>query len=259
MKIKYVVFISCLFCVTNLFANSARPICSMQLLCNQLTPEDNLPGDSVHENAPADMRKLQLLFSENKIAILKLLAQKKNSIPVTEFAKMETAITTVGLGRFDEPAFKKVFPGACDRPNAIYIPGMHRVFVCPSLLRYPTLTLQQILAHELGHAIQRMQDYVPCFSAFPKAQLDEVFADWVASKVLAGKLASERNPTIAGKQALQSQLLFLSLGCDDTQKTKPDWAHTHPNLQNRVEQIFLSQPAFQEALRCQAKNTTSCG
>src|SRR5207253_2061461 len=144
-------------------------------------------------------------------------------------------------------------PSACDRPNAIYIPGMHRVFVCPSLMTYPALTLQQILAHELGHVVQKLQNYVPCFNDYPKAQLDEVFADWVASKVLAGKLASEKNPKIAGKQAFESQLLFLSLACGPSQKTKPDWAHTHPNLQNRVEQIFLSQPAFQEALRCQAK------
>jgi Zn-dependent protease with chaperone function len=231
----------------------------MQRLCAQFKLGKNILVPAVLENSMKALEKLQQIFSENQVSILELLAQKKNALPVAEFAKLVKAISTVSLGSFDEPAIKKVFPGACDRPNAIYIPGMHRVFVCPSLMNYPSLTLQQILAHELGHAIQKMQDYVPCFGGYPKAQRDEVFADWVASKVLAGKIASEKNSITAGKQAFESQLLFLSLACGNTQKTKPDWAHSHPNLQNRVERIFLSQPAFQEALRCESKNVKSCG
>ncbi len=229
----------------------------MQLLCNQLKVEDNLFLISRHENSKGT--NIQQIFTENQASVLKLLAQKKRSIPAAEFAKMVKAITSVTLGSFDEPAIKKIFPAACDRPNAIYIPAMHRVFVCPSIVNFPDLTLQQILAHELGHVIQKMQNYVPCFDKYPQTQLNEVFADWVASKVLANKLTSEKNPEVAEKQAFESQLLFLSIACGNTQKIKHDWAHTHPNLQNRIENIFLSQPAFQKALRCQSKSTPSCG
>lgn len=200
---------------------------------------------------------LQSLFSENQAAILELLAQRKSSIPEESFQALVKSISTVTLGSFEEPKIKKIFPGACDRPNAIYIPGMHRVYVCPGLLSYPESTLKQILAHELGHAVQKMQKYIPCFKGYPKKQVDEIFADWVASKVLSEKIALERDKKAAGKQAFESQLLFLSLACGG--QKKGDWAQTHPNLRNRVEQIFLSQPAFQEALRCHSKSPDTCG
>lgn len=233
----------------------------MQLLCEQMKNTNSVlsfdfPQKKNPDNKP--ITHLDSLFAENQAAILELLAQKKSSIPKESFESLVKAISTVTLGSFEEPSIKKVFPGACDRPNAIYIQGMHKVYVCPSLMRYPEGTLKQILAHELGHVIQKMQNYIPCFKDYPKKQVDEIFADWVASKVLSEKIALEPDPKAAGQQAFESQLLFLSLACGQSSK-KPDWAQTHPNLQNRIEQIFLAQPAFQEALRCHSKSTNSCG
>lgn len=260
MKRFFVVLFCCLLSGKNLFANSLQPLCSLQLLCDQLKIENPLlPSALPAQSKSKSIGELQQIFSDNQISILRLLEQKKKFIPHGHFSKLVKSILSVSLGSFNEPAIKKIFPRACNRPNAIYIFGMHRIFVCPSLMQYPELTLQQILAHELGHVIQKLQGYVPCFGRYPKAQREEVFADWVAAKVLAEKISSERDKKIAEKQAFESQLLFLNLACGKTQKTKPNWADTHPNLQHRVERIFLSQPAFQEALRCHSRSPKSCG
>lgn len=260
MKLFVASLLSCLFFSTALFANPSRPVCSMQLLCDQMKNTNSILTLDFPQKkrAPEGVTNLEPVFAENQAAILELLAQKKSGIPSRQFDKLVKAISTVTLGNFEDPAVKKLFPGACNRPNAIYIPQKHRVYVCPSLLSYPAGTLKQILAHELGHVVQKMQNYIPCFKDYPKKQVDEVFADWVASKVLSEKIALERDRSAAGKHAFESQLLFLSLACGESSK-KPDWAQTHPNLQNRIEQIFLSQPAFQEALRCHSESTNSCG
>ncbi|MGZ3744699.1 MAG: hypothetical protein ACXVB1_00915 [Pseudobdellovibrionaceae bacterium] len=258
MKIFLIILMSCFFTSSKLFANSLLPLCSLELLCKHLKEEKSSPIPFLTKNSKLSSDRLKKIFSENRILILELLNQKKGQIPPAEFPKLVNAILTVRLGSFEEPPLRKIFPGACDRPNAIYISGMHRILICPSLLNYPDLTLQQILAHELGHVIQDMQNYISCFNNYPKAQRDEVFADWVAAKVLAEKIASERNKIIAEKQAFESQLLFLNLACNNP-KIKIQAARTHPNLQNRIERIFLTQPAFQEALRCQAKDPKTCG
>lgn len=231
----------------------------MQMLCDQMKVTNSILSFDIKNLSSGNhnVDSLQSLFAENQAAIIDLLAQRKSSIPSENFQALVKAISTVTLGSFEEPSIKKVFPGACDRPNAIYIPGMHRVYVCPSLLSYPESTLKQILAHELGHVVQKLQTYIPCFKGYPKKQVDEIFADWVASKVLSEKIALERDKKAAGKQAFESQLLFLSLACGGEKKR--DWAQTHPNLQNRIEQIFLSQPAFQDALRCHSKSPDTCG
>lgn len=260
MKFFVASLLSCLFFSTTLFANQSRPACSMQLLCDQMKSTNSILSFDFPQQVTQlkDLQSLEPLFAENQAAILDLLAQKKSSIPAEAFGKLVKAISTVTIGNFEDPKVKRFFPRACDRPNAIYIPDMHKVYVCPSLINYPQGTLKQILAHELGHVVQKMQNYIPCFKDYSKKQVDEVFADWVASKVLSEKIALERDPKAAGKQAFESQLLFLSLACGQVNK-KPDWAQTHPGLQNRIEEIFLTQPAFQEALRCQSKSTNSCG
>ncbi|MBS1968970.1 MAG: hypothetical protein JSU04_01610 [Bdellovibrionales bacterium] len=260
MKLFVASLLSGLFFSTTLFANPSRPVCSMQLLCDQMRNTNTVLNFDIPENTNSEksLESLEPLFAENQAAILELLAQRKSSLSQSTFDSLVKAISTVTLGNFEDPKIRKVFPGACNRPNAIYIAGMHKVYVCPSLLSYPQGTLKQILAHELGHVIQKLQNHIPCFKDFPKKQVDEIFADWVASKVLSEKIALERDKRAAGKQAFESQLLFLSLACGQPQK-KPDWAQTHPNFQNRIEQIFLSQPAFQEALRCHSKSMNSCG
>lgn len=231
----------------------------MQMLCDQMKSTSSILDLNIRETKNTSLRALEPLFAENQAGILELLAQKKSSLPKDVFESLVKAISTVTLASFEEPSIKKLMPGACDRPNAIYIPGMHKVFVCPSLLHYPTGTLNQILAHELGHSVQKLQNYIPCFKDYPKKQVDEIFADWVASKVLSQKIALEKDSKAAGQQAFESQLLFLSLACGPAVGKKPDWAQTHPDFQNRIERIFLSQPAFQEALRCHSRSTNSCG
>lgn len=232
----------------------------MQLLCDQMRTSNSALNFDFRDKKKEELglQRLQPVFEENQASILELLQQRKSSIPQRQLKALTKAISTVTLGSFDEPEIKTIFPDACNRPNAIYMEKMHRVYVCPSLLSYPENTLKQILAHELGHVVQKMQNYIPCFKDYPKKQVDEIFADWVASKVLSEKIALIRDPKSASQQAVESQLLFLSLACGPQFK-KPDWAQTHPDLQNRIERIFLSQPAFQDALHCQSKTMNSCG
>lgn len=242
----------------SLFANTSNPACSMQMLCDQMTAEDSSYFKVSFDGEKASTEQdLETLFIENQIAILELLKTKKDTLPNSVFNQLVKDITTVTLGRFNEARVKNILPRACNRPNAIFIPGRHQVIVCPSLLRFPKETLRQILAHEMGHVVHKMQEYVACFKDYPKSQSEEVFADWVASKVVSAKLSREKDPKVANQQAFESQLIFLNLACQNPAKKK-DWAPSHLDFQKRIENIFLSQPGFQLALGCQSKNVRFC-
>lgn len=232
----------------------------MQLLCDQMRISNSVLNFDFRDKKKEEhgLQRLQTMFAENQASILELVRQRKPNIPRRQFKALIDAISTVTLGSFDDPEVRTIFPGACNRPNAIYMAKTNRVYVCPSLLNYPENTLKQILAHELGHVVQKMQQYIPCFKEYPKKHVEEIFADWVASKVLSEKIALVQDPQSASQQAVESQLLFLSLACG-SQSKKPDWAQSHPDLQNRIEHIFLSQPAFQKALHCQSESVNSCG
>lgn len=259
MKIFFVAFAG-LFMFSISFANSSRPACSMQLLCDHLKVQENPFPLEKHGSPEAAFKRAERLFAENQVSILELLAQKKKSLSAKIYSEMTQAINRVTLGTFANSKLKKIYPQACDRPNAIFVPSMNQVFVCPDVLNFPELTLRQVLAHEMGHVIQKLQNTMTCFKGHPKMQMEEMFADWVASKVISEKLSQETNPAVAEKNAFESQLLFLNLACNQNPQHKPDWAKSHPSLQSRIEQIFLSQPAFQQALRCtQPKAVPNCG
>lgn len=260
MKIIFVAILGLLTLNSHVFASSSRPACSLQLLCDHLKIQSNPFPLERQESEEAAFDRAQRMFAENKVSILELLAQKKESIAVEDFSDMSQALSAVTLGTFANSKLKKIFPAACDRPNAIFVPSMNQIFVCPDVLNFPELTLRQILAHEMGHVVQKMQDTMTCFKGRSKSQINEFFADWVASKVIAKKIIQEKNPDAAEKTAFESQLLFLNLACNQNQAPKKDWAKTHPTLQNRIEQIFLSQPAFQQAFRCsQPVTAPNCG
>lgn len=256
----YVLCFSLLFC-KSLFANSSRPLCSLQLLCEQIKePGVFFSSFSPREDSPEGFEKIRRVFQESKTAAFHLLQQRKDLLPVKTFRRLSQNLNSVSLGRFDEAPARSLFSGACNRPNAIYVKSLHKVFVCPSLEGFPEITLFQILSHELGHVVQAMQKSVSCFQKTPRRQLEEAFADWVSSKAVSVKLAEEKDPALAQKNAFESQLLFLSLACPLKSPAKGgDWAPTHPSLRARVEETFLSQPAFQNALRCKAKVSPSCG
>lgn len=232
----------------------------MQLLCNQAKAHGDLlsflpEDDSTDEN----FAKIERVFEKNKTAVLNLLQQKKSLLSTATFQELIKSVNTVVLGSFNDAATRKLFYGACNHPNAIYIRSMHRILVCPALGKFPELTLYQTLAHELGHVVQKLQNAIHCFQRYPKRQIEEAFADWVASKIVSEKINQEKDRTLAKKNAVESQLLFLSLACEKTTKINPDWARSHPSLQSRVEKIFLAQPALQDALHCESKTTKSCG
>jgi hypothetical protein len=232
----------------------------MQLLCDQAKNQADIFNFAIPQDTPSEnFSKIEKVFEENRQGILDLLRQKRKLLGKETYQDLVNKVKTVALGSFSDASTKKLFYGACNRPNAIYIRSMHKVLVCPALENYPQLTLYQILAHELGHVVQKMQQSIHCFEGYPKTQTEEAFADWVASKVVSAKINLEKDPKIAQKNAIESQLLFLSLACQGQNKTNPDWAKSHPSLQSRVENIFLAQPALQNAIQCESKSAKSCG
>lgn len=100
--------------------------------------------------------------------------------------------------------------------------------------------------------------HAACSKVNPQEQIEEVFADWVASEVIAEKVRAEQDRQVAEKKALESQMLFLSVACFSDQ-TRENKAHgSHPSIQKRIERIFLAQTAFQEAFRCQSVGVKHC-
>jgi hypothetical protein len=232
----------------------------MQLLCEQIKTQADFLNFAIPQETPSEsLSKIEKIFEENRTGVLALLRQKRKVLSKDVYLDLVEKVKTVSLGSFNDDSMKKLFYGACNRPNAIYIRSMHKILVCPSLQSFPELTLYQILAHELGHVVQKMQQSIHCFESYPKTQTEEAFADWVASKVVSAKINLEKDPKVAHKNAIESQLLFLSLACQGQSKIKPDWAKSHPSLQSRVENIFLAQPELQNAIQCEPKSAKSCG
>ena len=55
----------------------------------------------------------------------------------------------------------------CEMPNAFYRYTSHRVMVCPQIMNLPEGALFEVLAHELGHAID------PCATSYAYAQVEK--------------------------------------------------------------------------------------
>jgi hypothetical protein len=287
------VLLALLFFTLKLFANSSLPTCSMQNICEQFRDQqDHLyfyVGDEEtkvpnfrflkthseeYENSedpflnPQLFQKLEFqksyqeaslraekVFLETQAGVLKFLARKRNHFSKAEYKDFTNRVKTVRLSSVLDPRIQKIAAGACRRPNAIYIREMHELLVCPSLMNMPDLTLQKILAHEFGHSIQKVQDKISCFEQFPHRQIDEAFADWVSSEVIAANIRAETNKGVAKKKALESQMLFLSIACFSHETAH---SYSYPTIQNRVEKIFLAQSALQDAFQCQNPNVPHC-
>jgi len=202
----------------------------------------------------AEARAKTIFHSTQKL-VSQFLEKCRFSFSKKEFQNFSSKIKNVRLASLTDPEIQKIYSSACSRPNAIYIKESNEMLICPSIMNFPEMTLEKILAHEFGHSIQKMQNTLACFKRIPMRQLDEVFADWVSSEVVAQTLRQEKNPRIAKKKALESQMLFLSLACFDSH---PHATWFYPTIQNRIEKIFLAQSAFQNAFQCQNQGVERC-
>ena len=200
-------------------------------------------------------QRAEVLFRETQEDVLKFLKRKRGHFTETEYQDYIRKIKTAQLSSILDPKIRKLAVGACQRPNAIYIRGFHELLICPNLMNMPNQTLQKVIAHELGHAIQGLQQKIACFQKFPARQSEEAFADWVSSEIISHNLKQEKNKVLAKKKAIESQMLFLSVACFATTTTQ---SYSYPSIQNRVEKIFLAQTAFQEVLHCQNPNVPHC-
>jgi hypothetical protein len=242
--------------------------------------------------------RIESLFLETQAAVIKVVDKKRSSLSADDFKNLISRLQTVRLASADEPEMQLIARQACTRPNAIYMSDKHALFVCPNLMNFPDMTLQKVIAHELGHVIDPctlsyelnsiagipyqknpLQPTVQCLQSKesmaaydqnhrdqhgacarinPDDQIEEVFADWVASEVIAEKVRAQQNHLAAEKKALESQLLFLSVACFADQNHEAQLAKSHPSIQRRVERIFLAQSAFQQAFSCQSPDVKHC-
>jgi hypothetical protein len=211
--------------------------------------------EGLHKSYQETSLRAEQLFLDTQANVLRFLYRKRRHFSNDEYSSFVQKIKTVHLSSLLDPKIQRLAAGACRRPNAIYIKGFHELLICPSLLNMPTLTLEKVLAHEFGHAIQAAQSKITCFERFPARQAEEAFADWVASEVIAENIRQEVDKVVAKKKAIESQMLFLSLACFTAETTH---SYSYPSIQNRVEKIFLAQVAFQEVLHCQNPNVPHC-
>ena len=277
----------------DLFANSSLPTCSMKSICEQFRAQRNdlyfYSGDEAtkvpnfhflktHSEgyqssedpflnpnlfAKAEFQKSyeeaslrsEVLFNETQANVLQFLKRKRAHFTEIEYQGYVQKVKTVRLSSILDPKIRKLAAGACQRPNAIYIRGFHELLICPNLMNMPNQTLKKVIAHELGHAIQGVQEKIACLQKFPARQSEEAFADWVSSEVISEDLRQEKNQKVAKKKALESQMLFLSVACFATESQH---SYSYPSIQNRMEKIFLAQSAFQEVLRCKNPNVPHC-
>ncbi|MBS1971260.1 MAG: hypothetical protein JSU04_13205 [Bdellovibrionales bacterium] len=115
--------------------------------------------------------------------------------------------------------------------------------------------------------------------------MQEAFADWMSAQIMSGKLAEEKDPAKAQKQAFEAQLLGLQSECPSYQADQKEMvlkqmkaagcetvstealfsldqsadSEKHPGWAKRVNKVYLAEPEVQKALKCQPdKGTAAC-
>ncbi|RYZ87135.1 MAG: hypothetical protein EOP06_13205 [Proteobacteria bacterium] len=272
---KLSVLIGLLFLAISNYA-IAKNVCSMQSLCDSIkvdpaspvfyfgANDTSVPKFSVaaspqfqgsfteFENAKYNTGETaDLAFQKTKHLVTAFVRSKKDLFSSALLDKLTDRLASVRLAHSDDSQIQKIAAGACNRPNAIYVKSLNTMLICPGLMQLPFYTLEKILSHEFGHVVQEMQDHIPDFERFQKKQTSEAFADWVASEIIGTELKNAKNLKAARMIAIESQMLFLSVGCFAKTTAK---SPTYPSIKDRVEKIFLRQPAFRAALNCDLPN-----
>lgn len=100
------------------------------------------------------------LFKETQDRIVKVLEARMNSSNAAEIKSMIERIRSVKMN-LPPVGAGSAFMGPCGAgPNAFYSPYNHSFTVCPEFLQMPAASIQTVIAHELGHAID------PCTASF---------------------------------------------------------------------------------------------
>jgi hypothetical protein len=100
------------------------------------------------------------LFKETQDRIVKVLESRMNSTNAAEIKSMIERIRTVKMNVPPVGASFSGFGPCGAGPNAFYAPYDHSFTVCPEFLQMPAASIQTVIAHELGHAID------PCTASF---------------------------------------------------------------------------------------------
>ncbi len=100
------------------------------------------------------------LFKETQDRIVKVLESRMNAANGAEIKSMIERIRSVKMNVPPVGASFSGFGPCGAGPNAFYAPFDHSFTVCPEFLQMPAASIQTVIAHELGHAID------PCTASF---------------------------------------------------------------------------------------------
>jgi len=135
----------------------------------------------------------------------------------------------------------------------------------------------------LPETIAAFENERACKGVSEDQQMQEGFSDWVSSQVLKKKVSEIQDAASAKQFALESQLLFLGIGCSNIstrvsdrlmasidQKQKSDLKArcqklgktqddpTHPLTTSRIGRLFFVPKEMQKALNCKPTGAVEC-
>jgi hypothetical protein len=117
------------------------------------------------------------VFRDTQARILKVLEGRKTPENAAQIDSMLKRIRDVRMNPPPTSWAALQNTGCSNGPNAYYDPMSHSFTLCPSIMNFPASTLQAIVAHELGHAID------PCTCSF---HLSEIHGEERYPQVYAG-------------------------------------------------------------------------
>lgn len=128
----------------------------------------------------SELTRTYNLYLDTKKELISVLKNRKNG---SNDAEIDNMIERIEKIKYMKPKDGRLFAGACRGPNAYYDQFKHEFTICPQLLEAPDATIQMIIAHELGHAID------PCIASYTLKK--HTGAEKKDSKFDAMKMAAE--------------------------------------------------------------------
>lgn len=106
------------------------------------------------ENYEKQLSRTKNIFQDAKKRIIQVLEKRRTSKNSKQIANMISRVGAVELSpaQLGDGVYVRTAAG-CEVPNAFYQPQTHKVTVCPQILNLPEAALFEVIAHELGHAI----------------------------------------------------------------------------------------------------------
>lgn len=178
------------------FANESDPFANPHLLYGE-------SGKKYDERFKTASERAKKTGDDLKKRITVLLEKKRNSENSKIIDNMISRIQRVKISTFKPKSADELYEHGCFFPNAFFSPMTNEVTLCPQMLDVPEGTLDMVLAHELGHAIdpcsvslEVMKDSSGAESLLPK--------EWATGKLALSGVRPSKNPFGSAIQCLQT-------------------------------------------------------